>query len=153
MKALTLWQPWASLIIAGAKPFEFRRWDFRRRNVDLVGKRIVIHAGARKINRAEMQDLLQRLRTGETALIVEIAQPIVERALTSPGAFPLSAGLGTAMIGVPQRVTDLFAGVADSDRLDHSQWAWPLGDIRPFVPVVPMRGAQGFWGWPEKVAA
>jgi len=24
MKALTIWQPWASLIMIGAKPFEFR---------------------------------------------------------------------------------------------------------------------------------
>ena len=26
MRALTIWQPWASLIIIGAKPFEWRRW-------------------------------------------------------------------------------------------------------------------------------
>ena len=24
MKALTIWQPWASLIMVGAKPYEFR---------------------------------------------------------------------------------------------------------------------------------
>jgi len=26
MKALTIWQPWASLIMAGYKPYEFRGW-------------------------------------------------------------------------------------------------------------------------------
>lgn len=31
MKALTVWQPWASLIIMGAKPYEFRKWDYRTR--------------------------------------------------------------------------------------------------------------------------
>jgi hypothetical protein len=157
MKAVTIWQPWASLIIALAKPYEFRGGDYRDhrkyRGGPEPGERIVIHAGARKINRGEVQELLQRLTTGETALIIEIARPIVERALTSPGAFPLSAGLGTAVIGVPQRVTDLFAGVADSDRLDHSKWAWPLGDIRPFEPMIPMRGARGFWPWPGRLAA
>jgi hypothetical protein len=157
MKAVTVWQPWASLIIALAKPDEFRGGDYRDprkyRGGPKPGERIVIHAGARKINRAEVQDLLLRIRAGESSLVVDLALPIVERALTTPGVFPLAAGLGTAIIGVPQRVTDLFAGIIDSDRLDHSKWAWPLGDIRPFVPIVPMRGAQGFWEWPEKVAA
>src|SRR4051812_29168039 len=27
-KALTIWQPWATLIVLGAKPHEFRRWNF-----------------------------------------------------------------------------------------------------------------------------
>ena len=49
MKALTIWQPWASLIIAGAKPFEFRGW---RPPASLIGQRIVIHAAARKIDKA-----------------------------------------------------------------------------------------------------
>jgi hypothetical protein len=26
MKALTIYQPWASLVMIGAKPYEFRRW-------------------------------------------------------------------------------------------------------------------------------
>ena len=51
MKALTIWQPWASLIIAGAKPYEFRGWRAPRA---LIGQRIVIHAAARKIDRDEV---------------------------------------------------------------------------------------------------
>ena len=46
MKALTLWQPWASLVIAGAKPYEFRSWSPPRW---LIGQRIVIHAAARRL--------------------------------------------------------------------------------------------------------
>jgi hypothetical protein len=38
MKALTIWQPWASLIMAGCKPYEFRRWAAPQR---LVGQRLV----------------------------------------------------------------------------------------------------------------
>lgn len=147
MKALTVWQPWATLIMALAKPYEFRRWDYRDRVPKLENQRIVIHAGARPIRRTEVQDLLLRLQSGETALIVERARPIVERCLTTPGAFPLASGLGTAVLGTPRRVTELFAGTADSDRLDEHMWAWPLSEIVAFEPIVPARGLQGFWDW------
>lgn len=61
MKALTIWQPWASLIMIGAKPFEFRRWDYRTRERALEGRRIVIHAGARLMKADEIEDLAERL--------------------------------------------------------------------------------------------
>lgn len=51
MLALTIWQPWASLIAAGAKPFEWRSWPAHR---GLVGRRIAIHAGARPPRKSEI---------------------------------------------------------------------------------------------------
>ena len=54
MKALTIWQPWASLIMAGAKPYEFRGWRAPR---SIIGQRIVIHAAARKVDRVEVFNL------------------------------------------------------------------------------------------------
>ena len=42
MKALTLHQPWASLIACGAKRIETRSWPPPK---SLIGKRIAIHAG------------------------------------------------------------------------------------------------------------
>jgi hypothetical protein len=42
--ALTVWQPWASLIIKDFKPYEFRGWPAPR---SLVGRRLAIHTGAR----------------------------------------------------------------------------------------------------------
>jgi hypothetical protein len=144
MKALTIWQPWATLIMAGAKRHEFRRWDYRTRAASLVDQRIVIHAGARPIRRAELQDILLRLRSGETDLIVDIARPIVERAMSAPGAFPLASGLGTAILGTPRRAIDLFG---DSDRIDEHVWGWPVSEIQHFQPIVPAKGWQGFWNW------
>ena len=43
MPALTLWQPWASLIAIGAKSIETRSWPAP---AGLVGERIAIHAAA-----------------------------------------------------------------------------------------------------------
>lgn len=46
MKALTLWQPWASLIACEAKEAETRSWPAP---ASLVGCRIAIHAAARPV--------------------------------------------------------------------------------------------------------
>lgn len=150
MKAVTIWQPWASLIIVGAKPYEFRGWAAPK---SICGKRIAIHAGARPIKRIEVSDLLRRLTTDNeswsTALHPDIALPLLERALTTPRALPLSSIVGTAVLGTPRRATEIiheFGGPAsDSDRHAHSNWAWPLLDIEPLLPPVERRGAQGFW--------
>ena len=155
MKALTIWQPWASLIMIGAKPYEFRRWDYRERERGLEGQRIVIHAGARAIKPQEVLDIRQRLNEGDTSLIPDKARPLIERLLNAhkcQGILPLAAALGTAILDTPRDVNRLFK-TPDSDRIDHHMFAWPLTDIRAFDEPVPVRGLQGFWTYPMKVAA
>lgn len=151
MKALTIYQPWASLIMVGAKECEFRKWDYRTRQRDLAGQRIVIHAGARPIKPAEIEDIFERIADNESALDHDLAVPLLNRlreAHKCRGVLELAAGLGTAVIGEPARAIDLFADtVNDSSRIDHSMWAWPLTDIERFDEPVPVRGAQGFWNW------
>lgn len=151
MKALTIYQPWASLIMLGAKPFEFRHWDYSSRFAGLVGHRIVIHASARAIKPQEIADIRKRIAEGTSGLKSEIAIPLLERlqaAFKCQGVVELSAGLGTAIIGKPRRVGEIFSGTIDSDRLDHSVYGWPLTDVRPFLEPSPCRGLQGFWDWP-----
>lgn len=159
MKALTIWQPWASLIIAGAKPYEFRGWRPPRA---LIGQRIVIHAAAKKVDRAEVCDVYHVLfhraasdsiaeAAAETCLVPDRALPILAAMLTT--ALPMACGLGTAILGEPRigtEIADEF-GVPranDSDRDEHANWGWPLTDIEVWPIPIPMRGAQGFWNWP-----
>jgi hypothetical protein len=151
MKALTVYQPWASLIIVGAKPFEFRGWDFTKREHGLLGERIVIHAGARPVKPVEIEDLLRRLGSDDdmTGLVVDQARELLERvrAAHKYRVLPLAAGLGTAIIGRPRNAGIIFgANVADSDR-GAFNFAWPLTDVRRFDVPIPARGAQGFWRW------
>lgn len=156
MKALTIWQPWASLVMIGAKPYEFRRWDYRERERALEGQRIVIHAGARPIRLNEVDDIIARMEDRLSSLRSELALPLLQKikaAYKGRGVLELSAGLGTAILAKPKRVDALFNSPADSDRIDHHMWAWPLTDIAPFSHPIPMRGAQGFWNWPERMAA
>lgn len=154
-KALTIWQPWASLIMLGAKPFEFRRWCFTDKPhlAKLVGQRIVVHAGARQVRVSECEDVLKRIDEGESALDDAIARPFIESLIAARrrkevGRAPLAAALGSAVIGQPRNVTDLFRDqVADSDRLDEHMYGWPLSDHLPFAAPIPAAGAQGFWNW------
>jgi hypothetical protein len=151
LPALTLWQPWASLIAASAKPYEWRGWPAPKR---LIGQRIAIHAGARKVRRNEIADLLLDIeREGEagTSLIIDIARPLLEAWHTSPGMLPLSSIVCTAVLGYPIKSADYAlarrAFTGDSDRIDHTKWGWPLAAVERLEPFVPAKGAQGFWWW------
>lgn len=152
MKALTIWQPWASLIMIGAKPYEFRKWDFATRVPEITDERIVIHAGARPVRRAEVLDLIDRMKSGESSLVDSVARPLLDRLLEAhkcQGVLPLACGLGTAKIGKAARAVDLFGHrVSDSSRIDHQMWAWPLSEIDHWQEPVDCRGFQGFWNWP-----
>lgn len=163
MKALTIWQPWASLIIAGAKPYEFRSWRFPR---SLIGQRIVVHAAARKVRANEVLPIAVTLEqrhhwpeaAAETCLHPEPALRLLKQCHHDGIELPLAAGLGTAVLGEPllgTRVAEQFGAsrANDSDRDQHANWGWPLTDIEPWDMPIPMRGAQGFWNWPTPADA
>lgn len=164
MKALTIWQPWASLIIAGAKPYEFRGWRPPR---SIIGERIVIHAAAKKIVKEEVADLAYilrhrdrhpdlRLAASETCLDTDKALPVLQQA--GYDLLPMSCGIGTAIIGEPRLGPDIAAefGVPranDSDRDEHANWGWPMLEIEEWPIPVAARGAQGLWNWPTPEGA
>jgi hypothetical protein len=148
IRALTVHQPWASLILAGAKPIEWRTYPFP---VRMVGTRIAIHAGARPVRKREIEALIDDLMFhGEagTSLDPAIAIPLLKGWLFDPAMIPLSTVLCTAILGapIPARSYAKSRGI-DSDRIDHGKWGWPLTDVVPVIPMAPARGAQGFWTW------
>lgn len=179
MKAITLYQPWASLIVVGAKPFEFRGWSPRERGpayAKLIGQRIVIHAAARPMVAEEIRSIVDALQFGganaaatclrpEPAL--ELLKPLYH--LKKPDGLPLSAGVGSAVLGeprngvdiavqdfgFPEHATEELEGLPgfDSDRRDHANFGWPMLEIERWETPVPMRGFQGFWTWPTPEGA
>lgn len=153
MKALTLWQPWATLVAEGVKPFEFRRWPAPRWIWD---QRIAIHAGARKVRPGEIDDLIAALRLAEgwgTALTLEPALDLLLRMQAAPEKIILSHVVCTAVIGKPVPAAEAVRQVygerfrGDSDRIDHQVFGWPMLDVQRLGPPVPAKGAQGFWNW------
>src|SRR5215212_4411090 len=107
LPGLTIWQPWATLVMAGCKPYEFRTWPAP---CHLWGQRIAVHAAARPVRKAEVAEWLLRLRGPDawsTALIREPAIEILETVHASPGMLPLGAVLGTARLGEPRRSSEI----------------------------------------------
>jgi hypothetical protein len=152
MKVITVWQPWASLIAIGAKPYEFRSWY---PPASVIGRRIAIHAGARKIKREEISDLLGRLTDDEQAWTTCLHRDelttghILDIAWNKPEILPLSHILCTAILGRPYKAHQIvgeFGGpIDDADLAAECNWAWPLTDIELLMPPVPACGSQGFW--------
>jgi hypothetical protein len=154
--AITVWQPWASLIAIGAKPYEFRSW---RPPSSIVGQRIAIHAGARPVQRLEVRALIYALRTDgsrvqQPCLHRDIALPLLERiqdALrTSPDTpvVPLSHIVCTAVVGEPRpgdEIAQEFGAGNDSDREGTFNWGWPMLAVEICTPPTPARGRQGLW--------
>ncbi len=147
MKALTLWQPWASLAIGGWKPYEFRP---RRAPAWVENQRIVIHAGKRPIVPCEVVELLRDLSDGvNCGGLSPDCIPFLQRCLREPDKIPRSAGLGTVFLGKSVLSSELWPEefVNDSDRLDKANWALPISGPQAFEPIVPARGYQSFWPW------
>lgn len=157
MRALTIWQPFCSLILIGAKPYEFRPWPAP---AWIVGERIVLHAGKRKPHAQEIADIFDPLSIGQIpscmtgakadkhiAAALDLLEPFWLRGRKE--ALPLAAGLGTVKVGESKRAIDLFAGEIDPDDINPDIWAWPMLDPRAFERPVPMSGNRKLWSWPS----
>ncbi len=147
MKALTLWQPWASLIAIGAKPYEFRSWAPPKQ---FAFKRIAIHAGARKIVQAEITELIYRLEAGQalgTALNADLALPLLQK-VRQGFELPLGHILGTAILGWAGPSSALPRVPKGAPINPEGAYAWPLTKFQPLEPP------EGLWDWtPAKVSA
>lgn len=155
MKAITLWQPWASLIAIGAKKIETRSWPTKYRGP------LAIHA-------AKSAPLYARALAD---IDKAFNQPLTGKKEWDPNIWlklPFGAVLCTCNL-----VDCLEIGVEYMSKwgseIEHplptgnelafgdytpGRFAWILGDIKPLPEPIPTRGAQGLWNWePPEVAA
>lgn len=174
MQAITLWQPWATLIALGVKTFETRSWAFPDH---LVGQQIAIHA-AKRAPTADEQDV-GRFRCakhhgkwhvfdteGDTTMIrLPLGAVVARTVLASPPALivdPDSESLGPPHVVVdgdtllhrplPQSADpiDVSADLPYGD-FTPSRFAWPLAYTEPVDPPITAAGAQQFWTLPDDV--
>lgn len=96
MKAISLWQPWASLIACGVKPYETRHWAPPR---ELIGQRIAIHA-AKKIG-PENRQFSEDLMYGQYGLADD-----------ADAGFALADKLSGSMKGIPDELMGIFGMAA-----------------------------------------
>lgn len=137
--AITVWQPWASLIAIRAKPYEFRTWTPPRQ---FVGTQIAIHAAGRPVNWDEVRELiylLERRKTRGVGVDPDLALPLLREALTMPAALPRSVIVCTATMGAPRPCSSIFVEGGDE------KWGWPMDQVKLLNPPVPAKGRQGWW--------
>jgi hypothetical protein len=145
MKAISLWQPFASLIFAGVKTFETRSWKYPAK---LRGQRIAIHATAKFTPPSMISPALD-------ALCEEVFGPGYVHSL------PRSAILGTALVSECHKTDDLYDAYNDVNHItSHNlvcgdwlsgRYAWALTDVEAFPMAIPARGNQMLWEWNPEV--
>ena len=131
MKALTLWQPWASAIPYGFKGIETRSWGTNYRGP------LAIHASKRKMDQAIWEELchkLPELRNIET--------------------YPFGCIVATCKLIVCTKIIFRFK----ADRPDMvlgdftpGRYAWILRAIKAVDPPIAAKGHQGLWEWEEAI--
>lgn len=142
IKVLTLWEPWATLMLLGIKGFETRDWYTSYRGP------LVIQAAKRPLDEDGLY-LIQRLQDKG----FDIPQP-------HKYPFGKLLTLGTLGDCIPMALND------DGDWLDHKgrvpeveelcgnwdegRYAWEFQDCFPLPEPLLIRGYQGLWNLPEE---
>lgn len=146
MMVITVWQPWASLIAIGAKRLEFRGWPAP---ASLHAQRIGIHAAKRPARRGEVADLIDTITTDAKMLAINPgpALDLLDAWWRGTAELPLSSILCTAEMGTPITGAPLMHQLGIKWLGEGTNYGWPLIDVRQLEPIVPARGAQGFWRW------
>jgi hypothetical protein len=135
MKAITLWQPWASLIVMGLKTIETRTHP---RLASLKGQRFAIHAGL-------------HFDWDAANAIRAVCPDRIICYLGMMSAWPRGVVLGTAFC-VDHRLlgaADSSAAMIDCEGVYLSRWGLilPAEKIEAFKPPIPAKGHQGIWNW------
>lgn len=132
MRALSLTQPWASLVAMGAKQVETRSWSTTFRGG------LVIHAA--KGFPPWAKDLC--------------ATAPFSQFVPDASALPLGAIVAVCYVASVEQ-TELTV-VDEQERAfgDYApgRWAWRLSRIRALPEPIPCRGALGLWTVPDDVA-
>ena len=173
MKAISLWQPYASLIAFGSKPYETRRWSPPD---SLIGERIAIHAAKKKIPNYEYnaycyyEDDDRHGVSYEFQTQFKISFDVDWRKLLPYGSVVATAKLN-AVYKVFYKHTNHCNNVVScsvnyrksNGELMHmkhipveydefgdysvGRYLWELTDIVTMDEPIPAIGRQGFWNW------
>lgn len=151
--AMTLWQPWATLVIRGARPFDFRA---RKPDSHVIGRRVVVHVGAKAPRLTELESLIHDLLAGDergarTCLLPEKAVPILQQMIFEMrrGSYVNGVGIGSVEIGVPERGASVanYFGYNQVGDPSYEHWAVPMVNPEEWDRPIEAKGQTGFWPW------
>lgn len=130
--ALSLWEPWASLMAVGAKSIETRHWPTQYRGP------LLIHAAKRRV-KSELQDYL-----GD----VDFQQGLADLVPGKPAIGPEDLGFGNALALVDLYDCRRTEAIADfEERAVRVEWP---GESNTYLSLLEFEFgnyAPGRWGW------
>lgn len=130
-KALSLWQPWASLIAVGAKQYETRSWATKYRGP------LIIHAS--KTTQIDWTDRKFMNRLTNVGLNIK--------------ELPTGCGLCLVNLVAIYRTEEIAPYLSEQElafgNYSPGRAAWKLEIVRVFNKPVPGRGAQGLFEWQQ----
>lgn len=137
MKALTLTQPWATLVAIGAKWVETRSWGTNYRGP------LAIHAA--KGFPAEARDLLLREPFSST----------LHRAGVITSDLPLGSVVAICrLLDCFEMTEEWIAAVKEPERsfghYEPGRFAWILGKVERLAEPIPAKGSLGLWWWQDE---
>ena len=151
MRAITLWQPFASLIACGHKTVETRSWSPPR---SLIGERIAIHAAKREPTVDEWYDLRHCWQAAPVRSMPPLGMVVATARLAAAGQVVKVVSGGVVQEGPFEVWRDHVATAVTTDgkvTICHcgdytpGRWLWLLDEIEPLDKPVPARGYQGLW--------
>lgn len=123
MRAITIKQPWASLIIAGKKTIELRTWRIEPQT-------IAIHAGASWDKRGNNHEGINELARSAIIGTVEVTH-------ISDAVLELQSKTGL-------KARDYAAAIGKAESEGNRLYAWHLRNPTPCEPI-PCKGKLGLW--------
>ena len=137
MKAITLHQPWATLIADGRKTSETRSWAPPD---TLLGKRLAIHAG-------RIVDRHYAAEFGYDPDKLPLGMVVCTAVLSRYGVVHRQNDAGQVILGLNGQLHairwDQYGNYKPGRRV------WMLTDVRKLDVARPARGRQGLWDWSE----
>jgi len=138
MKVMSIWQPWASLIVYRHKLIETRGWPAPK---SLIGQRIAI--ASTKVVKPEQRVLF---------LDPDFQRYYRDTGLATLDELPHGCVLGTVLLHSCEPITqELVDDITEEEEMFGwylpNRFAWRLRDPEVFVTPRPARGQQGIWDW------
>jgi hypothetical protein len=180
MKALTLWQPWASLLACGAKKYETRSWATSYRGL------IAIHAAAKSISsilkdcfpchewdfhpsHAAYTDFVNAAERSLGYSITDLSRGAVIATAELVNCWYIVYHPGTNVdkalripIGAESMTKDKHASdfgdyfVPTEQEMLFGNWtpgryAWEFANVKILDVPIPAKGGQRIWNWKDKI--
>lgn len=160
--AISVHQPWASLLTVGAKSFETRSWAPSR---GMIGRPIAIHASRTSLPRTLSTDVERAMEAAlglPAARWAEMPRGAVVAVARLTGAYRVASwtpGSSNIVIGAsvpgsePLASIELRGDEAHFGEFGPGRWLWWLTDVTPLDPPTPARGHQRLWYWRRPAGA